>query len=53
MEAVMLQSRVDQALSHRRRAIHKLRIGDRIGFLTEMDAAKLFIKLARQWKVKK
>lgn len=52
MEAVMFRNRVEQALNYRRRAIHKLRIGDRIGFLKEMDGAKFFLKLAREWKVK-
>lgn len=52
MEALMFRSRVDQALTHRRRALHKLRIGDRIGFLKEMDGAKFFLKLAREWKAK-
>lgn len=53
METLMLRSRVDQALTRRRRAHHKLRIGDRIGFLKEMDGAKFFLKLAREWKVRK
>lgn len=49
---LMLQTRIAQALSSRRRALHKLRIGDRFGHRECMDAAFFYLKLARQWKVK-
>ena len=52
MEKVMLQSRVDQALFFRRRALHKLRIGDRFGHRSLMEDAKFYLKIARQWKAK-
>lgn len=52
-EAAMMQSRVNQALMHRRWAIHKLRIGDRASHRDLMLAALFFLKLARKWRSKK
>lgn len=49
---IMLHKRVEQALWARRFAHHKLRIGDRFGHRTEMQEARFFLRLARQWKPK-
>jgi hypothetical protein len=52
IERIMLTKRVDQAMSARRFAHHKLRIGDRFGHRTEMHEALFYLKLAREWKPK-
>lgn len=52
IEAIMLSKRVDQAFSARRHALHKLRIGDRLGHRWGMQDALQHIAQARQWKPK-
>ena len=49
---IMLSKRISQAMSARRFAHHKLRIGDRFGHRTAMQEASFYLKLARQWKPK-
>lgn len=50
IDRIMLEKRAEQAMSARRFAIHKLRIGDRFGHRTWMEDALFYLKLARQWK---
>lgn len=52
IDRIMLEKRAEQAMSARRFAIHKLRIGDRFGHRTWMEEALFYLKLARQWKPK-
>lgn len=52
IEKIMLVTRVEQAMKARRSALRKRRIGDRIGYLTYMDEARFYLRLAREWKRK-
>jgi len=52
LDRVMLQSRVDEALFIRRRALHELRMGDRLGHKLTMSLVRLPLMQARAWKVK-
>lgn len=52
MEKVMLQTRVQQALSLRRDALRYLRRGDRFMHRLIMQETRLPLLQARQWKVK-
>jgi hypothetical protein len=52
MEALMLQTRVNQALSIRRDALRYLRRGDRQMHRLMMRETRLPLLQARQWKVK-
>jgi hypothetical protein len=52
IERIMLQSHVDAALSIRRRALHRLRMGDRLDHRMTMKLTRLPLLQARQWKVK-
>jgi hypothetical protein len=51
-ERLAFQDRLDWALYFRRRAKHKLRIGDRSEHRMLMHDALFFLKLAREWKRK-
>lgn len=52
LERVMLQNRVDEAKFIRRRALHELRMGDRLGHKLTMSLTRLPLLQARQWKAK-
>ncbi len=52
LERIMRQSHVDAALFIRRRALHRLRMGDRLDHRMTMQLTRLPLKQARQWKVK-
>lgn len=51
-EKLAFSDRFDWALYYRRRARHKLRIGDRREHQMLMKEALFYLKLARQWKRK-
>lgn len=51
-ERVMFASRFEQSIGERKRAHHKLRMGDMIGFRGHMQGALFYMRLARQWKPK-
>lgn len=52
MEAVMLRTRVDQALKIRAEALRYLRRGDRFNHRLIMREVRLPLLQARQWKAK-
>jgi hypothetical protein len=52
-ERLAFRDRFDWAVYYRRRAIHRLRMGNRSDHRELMHAALFQLKLARQWKVKK
>jgi hypothetical protein len=51
-ENLMFEERLDQALYQRRRAIHKLRIGDVADHKGFMQGARFYLRLARAWHPK-
>lgn len=52
IERAMLQNRVEEALFLRRRALHRLRLGDRLGHKHLMVMTRLPLLQAREWKRK-
>jgi hypothetical protein len=52
IDRVMLQNRTDEALFIRRRALHQLRMGDRLGHKLTMSLTRLPLLMARSWKPK-
>ncbi len=51
-ERLAFADRYDWAVYYRRRATHKLRIGDRREHRMLMKEALFYLRLARQWKRK-